>query len=490
MKRRTNYLILFLLAAVGILALPFLPLPEGERSHWNYFIGRFHILLVHFPVVMILVLVALELWEWRSPAAQWGNLLPTIWGISLFSCFFTVLAGYSLLRTGEYQGELVGQHLWGGVILSLCLILATLIRFEWISGFARVKKIAYPTLLLALAGLVIYTSHLGGSLTHGPDFLTEHAPQLRPLPSSEAEQKPVTELLVFQDLLLPALENRCISCHNENKTKGDLLMTSFAALQKGGKSAKPMLVAGEPEASEMYHRILLPLSDDDRMPPNQKTGLSEDEVALLHWWITEGASPEMKLGEGPPGPDGPALMERYLPQLFQAQRLKLRQAEEMEALSQELAKVGEKLQLIIEPDVNAPGYFAVSQTIPPGLVNNESLVKLRPYATLISKLSLPGSDITDDGLYEIARMTNLQQLYLPKTCINGEGLAYLQSLKSLRTLNLSFSFLKDEGVLKLLDLSPLKKVYLFGTEVHPNVLEAIRKNSPTLQLLEEEGPYF
>lgn len=490
MKRKTNYLILFLLSAAGILALPFLPLPAGESSDWTYFIGRFHILLVHFPVVMILVLVALELWEWRSPAAQWESLLPTIWGISLFSCFFTVLAGYSLLRTGEYQGELVRQHLWGGVILSLSLILATLIRFEWITGWTSLKKIAYPTLLIALAGLVIYTSHLGGSLTHGPDFLTEHAPQLRPLPRSEAEQKPVQDLLVFQDLLLPALENRCISCHNANKTKGDLLMTSLNALQEGGKSGKPMLVAGEPEASEMYHRITLALTDDDRMPPNQKTGLSEDEVALLDWWISQGASPEMKLGEGLPGPDGPALIERYLPQLFQAQRLKIRQAEEMEVLSQELAKVGEKLNLIIEPDVNALGYFAVSQSIPPGLVNNESLVKLRPYAQLISKLSLPGSDITDDGLYEIGRMSALQQLYLPKTCINGKGLAYLQSLKTLQELNLSFSFLKDEGALKLMDLSSLKKVYLFGTEVHPNVLEAIKKNRPKLTLLEEEGPYF
>ncbi|MEZ5040209.1 MAG: c-type cytochrome domain-containing protein [Saprospiraceae bacterium] len=493
MKKTYSYLLI--LATLGICMLPFLPAPVFGNDRWSAFLGRFHILLVHFPVVMVMALIWLELARWWQPSVRWTNLLRPVWMISLLSCFSTVIAGYLLYLTGEYQGDLVRQHLWGGVLLTGTLVVLYFLRKQlevrplFISS-NKLMRIAYPSLLMISAGLVIYTSHLGGSLTHGPGFLTEHLPAWRKASPTAIEQKPPEMLLVFQDLILPALDARCLSCHNEHKTKGDLLMTSFAALSKGGKSGKPMLVEGQPEQSELYRRIILPTTDDEHMPPPEKPGLSEDEIALIRWWITEGASPDMLLGEGPPGTEGIALIQRYLPTLYEAQRLKVRQQEELAVLQKELSKLGGKLDLVIAPDVDAPGYFAVSQSIPPGNINDQTLSKLLPYASLLSKISLPGAEITDDGLYSLSKMNDLNQLYLPKTCIKGEGLAYLQALTNLKVLNLSYSFLKDEGALHLLKLPQLEKVYLFGTEVQANVLEALRKHMPKVKILEEEGPYF
>ena len=34
---------------------------------------------------------------------------------------------------------------------------------------------------------------------------------------------------------------------------------------------------------------MLPREDDDHMPPKQKPQLNEKEIALIHWWIDNGA---------------------------------------------------------------------------------------------------------------------------------------------------------------------------------------------------------
>ncbi|PHN03417.1 c-type cytochrome domain-containing protein [Flavilitoribacter nigricans] len=486
MKKNRLFL---LLLVIGI--LPFLPEPTSETAGaWTGFLGRFHILILHFPVVLVLALAGLELARTRRPQWDTGRLARPFWVTTLGSCLLSVLAGYMLYRTGEYQGELVRDHLWGGVLLTVFLSLAAFLRFQPTEKTSTTSNILQNGLLALSALLVIYTSHQGGSLTHGPDFLTEYAPALRVEAVSPLEQKPKAELLVYQDLIVPVLDKRCFSCHNEYKTKGDLLMTSFPELMRGGKSGKTMLVAGEPKESELYHRITLPETDDDHMPPPEKPGLEEDEIALMRWWIESGADPEMQLREGPESPEGKALIDRLLPNLFQARRLQMRREKEQEALLLEIREKATPLGLTIEPDREAPGFFAIGQTIPPQPVNDGAVSELLEYAEAFSKVSLPGALITDDGLFELSKMTHLNRLYLPKTCIKGPGLAYLQSLPTLEEINLSYTFLDDAGALNLLHLPQVKKVYLFGTEIEPNVLKALRRNLPDVEILEEEGPYF
>lgn len=483
-------------ATVVLAILPFLPLPAESASDWKYFLGRFHILLLHFPIGLILLLVGLELWTHYRKTENSTQVFHILWVATISSCLLTIGAGFLLYQTGDYQGELVRQHLWGGVVLGLLLVALYYWRSNVSSLLAdqssaakspRWKRNLYPISLLLTFGLVIYTSHLGGSLTHGPGFLTEYTPSLS---SSTALQKPTEELLLFEDILLPVFESRCQSCHNQHKTKGDFLMTSFSSIQAGGKSGKAALVAGQAEQSELYHRITLPLQDDERMPPKQKKGLSEDEVVLLKWWIEEGAREDMQWREGPSGIEGQTLASRFLPQFQRQQKKRIQDEKELAKLAKKLDKLGTKLGLVIAPDPSRKGLFSIAQTIPPATVTDETLLVLQPYFDLFSKVSLPGSEITDDGLFSISLMPALQELYLPKTCLKGKGLAYLSELPQLKTINLSYSLLSDEGALHLLDLPQVEKVYLYGTHISEEVWEAIESFSPAPSLLAEEGPYF
>ena len=161
----------------------------------------------------------------------------------------------------------------------------------------------------------------------------------------------------------------------------------------------------------------------------------------------------------------------------------MRQEQELGSLGEELADFGKEIGLVIELDPEYPSFFAVSMQIPPATINNRTVSKLKPYASLFTKLSLPGADIDDDALFDIGKMTNLRNLYLPKTLVNGEGLIFLKNLSLLENINLSNSRLSNEGILNLVHLLEIKTIYVWGAETDTLVLQTLRAQLPEVQIL-------
>lgn len=83
------------------------------------------------------------------------------------------------------------------------------------------------------------------------------------------------------------LAHNCYSCHNATKTKGGLRLDKKELIFKGGENG-PILVAGNPEKSDMIRRVKLPAGHDDAMPTKGKR-LSKEDVAMLEYWIQQGA---------------------------------------------------------------------------------------------------------------------------------------------------------------------------------------------------------
>jgi mono/diheme cytochrome c family protein len=66
-------------------------------------------------------------------------------------------------------------------------------------------------------------------------------------------------------------------------------MDTYEMAIKGGENGKNF-VAGSLKDSLSIVRILLPDSDDEHMPPEGKDQLTPEEIALLKWWVEQGAS--------------------------------------------------------------------------------------------------------------------------------------------------------------------------------------------------------
>jgi hypothetical protein len=127
------------------------------------------------------------------------------------------------------------------------------------------------------------------------------------------------EKVTFQDHILPLVEANCAKCHNSDKKKGDLDLTSYSSAIAGGASGK-VLVPGDADASKLWKAINH--LEDPSMPPNRGK-MADKELATFKKWIAGGllenlgskaiaankASVDLSLGKSEIGkPDGPPPM--------------------------------------------------------------------------------------------------------------------------------------------------------------------------------------
>ena len=483
-------IILSVILGVILISLPFWPQTSIAEVSIGSFLGRFHPLIVHFPIVLIILPLLLEGFTYWKKWENLKNVNLILLPLAVLSSSLAVLMGYLLLRSGSYSGDLVNQHLWGGVLVSLtCLGAGTVYYFTQQSA-NQIWKRAYLGLLILANVLTIYTGHLGGSLTHGQNYLSDAIPEIQfGAAKTPLELKKTEEMLVYDDIILGIFQSKCMSCHNAHKAKGGLIMETYEDVMAGGKSEKQMFAANDAEKSELFHRVALEESHDDHMPPSGKPDLHDNEVELIRRWIEEGANPTQTLAET--SIELQQLAQAQLPQLMRFQRKRIQDRKERDKTFTELQEIVKHLHLrvVIDPDADSM-LFALSMQFPPAMVNDESISKLLPYADVFSKISLPSAEITDDGLYTLSQFSNLRELYLQKTCIKGDGIVYLKSLSKLQNLSLAYTEVDDFYSLEFLDFKSLKNLYLYQTEVGVNVIHVLDQKMKSTNVINQEGPYF
>lgn len=243
----------------------------SDPTPWLAVFGRAHPLLLHAPLGIVPAIAVLEfgamLFRRENPR---GAVLALAW-LGTVLAAATTASGLVLAGESGYSGEVIGQHKIAGIVLaSLCALVAVL-------AFLRARAPVRIALLLA-CGAMVPTGHLGGTLTHGEDFLFE---PLRDLPPANASE--------YVRTIQPIFKRSCTKCHNPTKHKGDLDLTTRAGLEKGGESGK-VLVAGKPDDSDLLRLCLLPADDDDAMPPSGKQPRpTAAELDTLKAWIDGGA---------------------------------------------------------------------------------------------------------------------------------------------------------------------------------------------------------
>lgn len=91
------------------------------------------------------------------------------------------------------------------------------------------------------------------------------------------------EKISFDDHVFPIFEQSCLNCHNPDKTKGGLDLSTFNGTMKGGSSGKIV----EPGDTSSTLINLAKHSAEPIMPPEGEK-LSADKIAVLEKWIEGG----------------------------------------------------------------------------------------------------------------------------------------------------------------------------------------------------------
>ena len=92
------------------------------------------------------------------------------------------------------------------------------------------------------------------------------------------------EKVTYADHIRPLLENKCFSCHNPDKKKGDLDLTNFAALMAGGGGGS-VVEPGNVESSRIWSTCAK--KEEPFMPP-EGAPLSAADLELLAKWVNGG----------------------------------------------------------------------------------------------------------------------------------------------------------------------------------------------------------
>jgi uncharacterized membrane protein/mono/diheme cytochrome c family protein len=277
-------------------------------------VGRFHPILVHFPIALTVTAAFLEL---VRVVRRLPGLAPTTAPLLLIAGLCGVAAATSgwLFAAQDYAGDTRWQleaHRWWGTGAALLLIVIAIMAWRSArlggaasgSRFEVARPAATGTLPIAIraggfaaAGVILMTGHLGGELVYGPGFLargfvgTERVGPAFDAAGDAARAAPNTadaRLAFFRSDIEPLLAAHCIECHGERKQKGGLRLDPIAAAFSGDPRAWTIR-PGDPDGSELLRRVLLPREDDEAMPPGDE-GLKPSEIDALRRWIAEGAA--------------------------------------------------------------------------------------------------------------------------------------------------------------------------------------------------------
>ena len=436
------------------------------------FFGRFHPLLVHLPIGLIVLVAFLELLARSRRFKNAGSAAGVVLALAVPCAAFSALFGWLLSLAGGYDDQILQWHKWTGIGTAAACAVAGLLYL------LNLKKLYRFSLWLTMAALVV-ASHFGGSLTHGSDYLVRYAPKpLRALlgakdnpQTAQTKPKDFAQMPVFASLIQPVLQQDCVSCHGPNKSKADLRLDSLAALLKGGKSG-PAIVPGKSADSDLLRRLHLPSAEEDHMPPEGKPQPSPDDIALLQWWIDAGAPADKKVADLKPS----ASINRILAARSgspvsnlksQIASKRLTPAKPLSDILTTATKLGDEFSIAISALSPSENWLQCNASVAGTNFGDAELARLAPIGANLRWLDLAGTRITDAGLAPISAMPNLIRLHLERTAITDSGLGCLASLPELEYLDLYGTAVTDAGIESLQKLPKLKQLYLWQTKVTP-----------------------
>ena len=437
------FFLLFILAFEQKLQIPI----------WLQVIGRMHPMFLHFPIVLLL-LSFFTLWlPLKNKHDPWLNILRLVAALTATT---TAIMGL-LLSLEEDQSAVLQLHKWFGVSVALLGFI-----FYHTHHYFSKRKLAGKSFTLVVSIGIIFTGHFGADITHGDNYLL--APVI-----NEKRIVPLDKAIVYNDVIKPILQEKCLSCHSESGMKGGLLLADTTGILKGGKTG-PLFIAGRAPLSLLIKRIHLPIEDKHHMPPKTKAQLTDEEAALLYAWIQSSAAMNQKLVSLPATDTFKILAARYLSPSANSIDATVY---DFPAASESIIKSLNTNYRVVEPQgIGSPAlavhFYGRSN------YNAKALEDLLKAKQQVTELSLARMPVKDDQLKLVQQLVNLEKLNLNYTDVTDSGLQQLSGLKKLQEFSLSGTKVTQKVLQKILAIPQLTSLFIWDTKIDSNEVASLR----------------
>ncbi len=464
-------------------------------------LGSFHPVIVHLPIGFLLLAI---LFQWIGRRASYAHLrlsVPVILVLGMISALLACLTGLAISGSADYPEELLGWHQWMGIgttLLSLGMFWAVQRKEARMTNLFSV---------LLLAGVTV-TGHLGGSLTHGEDFLSfgkaEAKPALGPIADIQLAH-------AYNDLVQPIFEARCVSCHGSGKQKGKLRLDQPDFILNGGEDGV-VVKAGDAENSELIKRLLLPGDAKKHMPPIREAQLTDTEISFLHWWVRAGLGFKQLVKDLPQSAEDRAVLNA-LQQQSQAVGeegepagatgrpglsgtkagagagvkpvFTLKNAVPSETVKAADPAIIDRLKVngaVVLPVNASSNYLSVNFVTVGKQVPDSLLELLADIREQLIWLKLDEVELTSAGYAAIGKLDKLTRLQISRANLSDETIGALSGLKNLQWLNIAGSNVSIEGLRKLSSLSGLQQLFLYKGSLNSADWSALQQLFPKVQI--------
>lgn len=270
---------------VSFVTSVFLQTP-GEPNKFFLFIGRFHPLVLHLPIGMLVLTFILQVFSIWKKRQDLYFFYAFCLGCTFIFSIVAVIFGTFLSMSNDYAPEIINRHGWGGILFSFLVGMAFYFEWKFIKNGSENKpthKISIAFMFIAL-NIMSIVGHDGGSLTHGENYLFKYAPEwVRKLTGRKIDSSKSLnfESSVYSQLISTIFEKNCIECHGETKAKGKIRLDDFKYIIQKNEGNK-LIVPGNADDSLIY-KLITTDNEDDAMPPEGK--ISKEQRETIKWWI-------------------------------------------------------------------------------------------------------------------------------------------------------------------------------------------------------------
>jgi len=402
----------------------------------NY-LGKFHPVIIHLPIGALYLTFCLTLLEkiFKSKYVipiRFGLLFSFVF--ALFSCFL----GYFLSIDGDYSQAILDKHMWLGI--STAIFIGILL---WLHKQSNYEKYFIPLFVFTIV-LLSVTGHFGGSITHGKDYLK--------IPEFKEDYKIVKldSIELYSQVIQPILDNKCVKCHNQNKSKGGLILNSQNAILKGGESGV-ILTAFDPAGSHLYNYPNLPMEDEMHMPPEGNSQLTNLEIQLIKLWIESGSDFENVTRVDDLSIENKNSLISFFP------------PEQKNVSPPSLNHLKKLIDLDFRLERNSnENNFIEAKFVGTKLKSSHISALLKIKKQLI-KLDLSNSNLNDKLFFRLSKLENLKYLKVDNTSLIDISLKHLP--KFLETLIINGNNISNDGLSFLEGNDSLKNIYAWNTNI-------------------------
>lgn len=489
-------------------------LAVSSLDAWLTFVGTLHPAVLHFPIALGIVAAIVELWGAvrRDPGPS---------SFALTAVWFAAIVAVVTVTSGWFNAEFMNHalslnlflHRWIGiasaVLLMTLAISGSIIRARPKTSLSGAWRMA----LLATAGALGFTGHLGGSMVYGDGYITDalwaaidqteksqrdsaanaakaqlgivETPQVAntvsetavPAPVSPAPVSPAPVVLSaggkssvdFTKQIVPILTANCYECHGNGKHKGGVHLDDWKWMtteRKGEWAVKP----GDPSASLLLSNIELPESDDSAMPPTGNR-VSSADIALIREWIVQGASPGDAVSPGAVSDNRWSLPERSLTPDELAR---------IQAQTPVMAQFG----VTVQPLAQGSSNFEANASLAAPPIGDAQVEKLVSLADFLVVLNLANSAISDLVGSIILQFQSLRVIRIDHTQAGDQVAERLARMQKLESINFVATKLTDAGLASLTKLKSLRRLYIWSSETTPEGSKQFRIARPDVQLID------